>query len=183
MTMQSTQVSLYSVLLLTLYITLTQAQPECRTFPNYETKAYTYTACTNVVQVVDLVTTRSYCQEQHSSDAKVFPNEMDYNFIIGQLNDSVSNTFKYFPGFYQRGNVEDKYSPETGEFYWITDADTQITNESATYWQPFSDLILRFDEQSLSNRQTRSFLLTLEGKWFPGVQLGSKYIYLANKKA
>lgn len=148
-----------------------KANPNCQTLPNYNTNAYTYTVCTGT-KVVELNTSKEYCQEHGYGWVVTFPNENEYTFLVNSLNASQdSSTFKYIPGFYQQKNSDNVYVPETGIFHWVTDPNTKITEDSTTYWEPFRRLIKGFEKEPYSTKQSASYLLDLQGRLYAGVSL------------
>ena len=165
----STCSNMLPIVIILSSVIITLAKQSCQVFPNYNTGAYTYTVC-NETQVKDLDTSRAFCKEK-GSDVVTFPNYEEYHFIISQINETYNKeTFRYTLGIIQKSDG-DKYNPETGEFYWITDETTVITNESQTYWEPIKNLILHFDSQPLSARQVGTWMLNLDGTPLPGVGL------------
>ncbi|KAF6026478.1 hypothetical protein EB796_015219 [Bugula neritina] len=71
------------------------------------------------------------------------------------------------PGFVQRkNNGSDELL--TGEYYWIDELNTTVTNESSTYWQPFSFVITNYSQQMQSVKLNANFVLNGRGEWFPG---------------
>lgn len=163
---------LKAILTLTIakLIAVAFAEQTCNTYPNYNTKAYTYTVC-NGTDVIDLETSQIFCQDHAKGHVITFPNYEEYSFIVNTLNSTMGKDFRYVPGFYQIRKA-DKYNPETGHYFWVTDPNTRITNESKTYYQPFKDLIENFDNhESLHVMQTGTFVLNLEGKRYIGVSV------------
>ncbi|KAF6026481.1 hypothetical protein EB796_015222 [Bugula neritina] len=77
------------------------------------------------------------------------------------------------PGLFQTSK-DNRFNPETGDYYWINEPHTKITNESSSYWQPFDFVITKFNEQSLYIRQRSTFVLRGSGSWLPGGNVGDR---------
>lgn len=156
-----------SILVITASLCLTpiRSEHDCKNYSNANLSDYVYTVCTGT-NVTTLNTSRQFCQDiTKDGDVVTFPNVDEYNFIITQINNTVNrDTFKYSPGFYQKMNSSNKYSPHTGEFFWIDDPTTVITNESSTYWEPFNKFITEFDNLE-DEKEISTFSLNLDGEF------------------
>ena len=147
----------------------TAVQQDCREFPNYNTGLYTYTVCLGAPQVTDLDTTQTFCQQEFNSEVIEFRSEQEYNFIMSELgNGTISEGFSFITGFLQRKSDKNRFKPQTGEFYWLSEPDVIITSNSTTYWEPFRRLVEEFSGLALNTQYSKSFVVDLKGAWFPG---------------
>lgn len=147
-------------------LTLTLAEPKCDIFPNYKTKARTYTICTGT-DAIDFNSSRQFCLQQ-KGDLVTFPNVEEFEFLNLKLNETVGEDFKYMAGFFQTRKTGDMYSPQTEEYFWVTDTENKITRDSKTYWEPFRKLIINEERDKLhvTIQQLGTFLLDASGTWY-----------------
>ena len=167
---------MFSTVLITFLAFQTVLSKDCYNLPNTATEEFTYHICTETA-LRDFNQTRDFCQQYRTDTGSnahlvVFQNEEEFNFLISQLNATNDETFRFYPGIYQKVNSQSRYNPETGEFHWVTDPVNQITEQSDTYWQPFANWITGFDALDKDRKQTENFLMDREGRAYPVVSIG-----------
>lgn len=167
---------IYTIFVMLLLVCCVQSESEiCYQLENTETKAYTYYICTGT-STRDFDASQEFCKRIDTFNGQgahlvTFPNEQEFSFLISKLSAEEEDNFRFYPGIYQKSTA-DRYNPETGSFYWVTDDDTQIDINSESYWRPFSRWIESFDSMPLQEQQTGNFLMDKDGQIYPVVQLG-----------
>ena len=151
------------------FVSWSKAVPICKNQPNVHTQEYTYHICRDTGKR-SFDEAREMCKNDfNGSDLVVFPNKDEFNFLIKQLKAYKDPELKFILGFYQNQS-NDRWSPQTGDFYWIN-SNERLTNESDTYWQPFSLWITNFSSiQPPSERQFAYYLMDSCGVVSPGIR-------------
>lgn len=147
-----------------------QAQSECSIYKKRH--SVVYAICTNFSKT-SFDDTRKFCKATlGGGDVISYRSSEELEFVqnIFIRAKAEMDTFIHFVGFHQKSSGN-KFAPQSGEFFWLYDTNTRVTNESKTFWQPFEQLILNFSNQSHQIKHTGNFLLDPKGNYYPGEQI------------
>lgn len=166
-----------STVFLTLLLVYSIQSEICYKLENTDTEAFTYHVCSGTT-IREFSDAKEYCSRIEGPNGNqahlvIFPDEEEFSFLISKLNATEGDNFRFYPGIYQQPKANNRYNPETGQFYWVTDNESQILSDSQSFWQPFYHWIENFDQlPKLETKQVGNFLMDKEGNIYPVVQLG-----------